>query len=89
MSVSNAFVKARVEADLKSQSEDVLRDVGLDMAGAIRMFLKQVVMQGGIPFAVKVPQPNARTVRAIEASFSGEGVETFDSVEALFADAQD
>ena len=38
--------------------------MGLTMSEAIRLFLKQTVIQGGLPFAVKVP--NAETKKALE-----------------------
>ena len=44
--------------------EAVLRSLGMDMSGAIKVFLRQVVMQGGLPFEVRL-QPNARTLRGI------------------------
>ena len=50
---SNVFV--RVEPDLKTQAEQILDELGLPMAGAINLFLKQVVMNKGLPFAVKLP----------------------------------
>ena len=83
----NATVKAKVPAELKAASESIFRQMGMDMTGAIRMFLSQVVMQHGLPFEVKVVQPNAVTMKAIEDSYTGHGVETVDSVDALFADA--
>ena len=82
----NAIVKARVEADLKAQSESVLKQIGLDMSAAIKVFLTQVVQQQGLPFEVRIIQPNTRTVKAIEDSYAGK-VETFDSVAAMLADA--
>ncbi|MCQ2741284.1 MAG: type II toxin-antitoxin system RelB/DinJ family antitoxin [Alphaproteobacteria bacterium] len=50
---SNVFV--RVEPDLKTQAEQILDDLGLPMAGAINLFLKQIVINKGLPFAVKLP----------------------------------
>lgn len=35
----NATVKARIDPALKAQSEIILKQMGLDMTGAIRMFL--------------------------------------------------
>lgn len=79
-------VKARIEADLKAQSESVLKQIGLDMSAAIKVFLTQVVQRQGLPFEVTIAQPNALTLKAIEDSYSGR-VETFDSVAAMLADA--
>ncbi|MCD7819697.1 MAG: type II toxin-antitoxin system RelB/DinJ family antitoxin [Lachnospiraceae bacterium] len=50
---SNVF--ARVEPDLKEQAEQVLNELGIPMSSAVSMFLKQVVLQRGIPFEMKLP----------------------------------
>ena len=50
---ANVFV--RVEPDVKEQAEEVLNELGIPMSNAVGMFLKQVVMQRGIPFDVKLP----------------------------------
>lgn len=50
---SNIF--ARVEPEIKEQAEQVLEQLGIPMSNAIGMFLRQVVMQRGIPFEMKLP----------------------------------
>lgn len=51
---SNIF--ARVEPEVKEQAEQVLEQLGIPMSNAIGLFLRQVVLQRGIPFDVKLPQ---------------------------------
>ena len=46
-------VFARVEPDIKEQAEQVLNELGIPMSNAIGLFLKQVVLQRGIPFEMK------------------------------------
>lgn len=50
-----ANVFARVEPSLKAQAEDVLNELGIPMSNAVGMFLKQIVLQRGIPFEMKLP----------------------------------
>jgi len=57
-------VRSRIESKLKEDAQAVLADCGLEMSGAIRLFLRQVVVQRGLPFDVKVP--NETTVAAME-----------------------
>ncbi|MCF6464917.1 type II toxin-antitoxin system antitoxin, RelB/DinJ family [Clostridium sp. Cult2] len=45
----------RLEPELKEQAELVLSQLGIPMSNAVNMFLKQVVMQRGIPFDIKLP----------------------------------
>lgn len=50
---SNVF--ARVEPEVKEQAESILNQLGIPMSNAVGMFLKQVVIQRGIPFDIKLP----------------------------------
>lgn len=50
---SNVF--ARVEPEIKKQAEQVLEQLGIPMSNAVSMFLRQVVLQRGIPFEMKLP----------------------------------
>jgi len=47
----------RIEPGLKEQAELILGQLGIPMSNAVNIFLKQVVMQRGIPFDVKLPNP--------------------------------
>ena len=58
-----AHINARVEKGLKTEAEKVLRHVGVRTSDAITMFLRQVVLQRGLPFDVRAP--NAETRKAI------------------------
>ena len=48
-------VFARVEPEIKEQAEQVLSQLGIPMSNAIGLFLRQVIMQRGIPFDIKLP----------------------------------
>lgn len=50
---ANVFV--RVEPEIKEQAEQVLDRLGIPMSNAVGMFLRQVVLQKGIPFDLKLP----------------------------------
>lgn len=51
---ANVFV--RVEPELKEQAESVLDQLGIPMSNAVGMFLRQIVLQKGIPFEMKLPR---------------------------------
>ena len=51
---SNVF--ARVEPEIKQEAEEILDQLGIPMSNAVGMFLRQVVMQRGIPFEMKLPK---------------------------------
>ena len=50
-----ATVFARVEPEIKEQAESVLDQLGIPMSNAVGMFLRQIVIQRGIPFEMKLP----------------------------------
>ena len=49
----------RVNPIIKQQAEDVLKQLGVPMATAVDMFLRQITLTGGIPFAVSLPKAPA------------------------------
>lgn len=63
-------VRSRVEPELKREAAAVLKAAGLDISTAIRLFLRGVVQQGGLP--MDMPRPNATTLAAIKAAKSGK-----------------
>ena len=51
-----ATLNLRVNPQLKSGAESVLSQLGIPMSTAIDMYLNQIVLTGGIPFAVSLPK---------------------------------
>ena len=49
------IVFARVEPEVKEQAEQVIDRLGIPMSNAVGMFLRQIVLQRGIPFEMKLP----------------------------------
>ena len=58
-----ANLYARIEPDVKEQAESILTDLGIPASNAINMFYKQIILQRGLPFEVKLP-----AVRPLDAS---------------------
>lgn len=50
---ANLYV--RIEPDLKEHAEQILSALGIPASNAINMFYKQIVLQNGLPFEVKLP----------------------------------
>ena len=68
---SNVFV--RVEPEIKEQAEHVLEQLGIPMSSAIGLFLRQVVLQRGIPFDVKLSQAKPLSIGDLsEEHFNAE-----------------
>ena len=57
------MIHARVEPKLKKSAERIFLRMGMTTTEAIRLFLKQVELHRGLPFAVSIP--NDETVAAM------------------------
>lgn len=51
----SAFVRARVDQDLKDEAARVLDHFGLTVSDIVRMTLKRVAQDGAVPFELKIP----------------------------------
>ena len=55
-----------IDQDLKSQTEYILNQIGLDISTAVTIFLRQVARQEKIPFELSAQRDlNAETIEAI------------------------
>ncbi len=55
MAGKSANLYVRMEPELKEQAESILAILGISSSSAINMFYKQIILQRGLPFDVKVP----------------------------------
>lgn len=53
----------RVNENVKANAEETLERLGISISEAVNMFLCQVDLTGGLPFAVKLPAPDRVLVR--------------------------
>ena len=86
--MATAPTQIRIDADVKKQATALFDQLGLDMSGAVNLFLHQCVMRGGIPFAVEVPQYKPAVLEAMNearAISRDPQVPGYDSMEALKA----
>lgn len=52
----SANLYARIEPEVKEQAETILNALGIPASNAITMFYKQIILQKGLPFEVKLPE---------------------------------
>ncbi len=83
----SAFIRARIEPNLKEHVEKILMQIGLNQTEAIKLFYKQIELCHGLPFRVEIP--NRQTLKAIRDSVRGENQKRFSSVDELFEDLGD
>jgi len=56
----------RIEPKLKAEVEEILRDLGMNIADAVTIFFKQIVLTDSIPLQIKRPRFNKETLEAIK-----------------------
>ncbi len=55
----------RMDSDIKKRCESLYSELGMNLTTAINIFLRQSLRVGGIPFEVKLEQPNRETIAAM------------------------
>lgn len=50
--LKSEVVHARVQSNVKVESEKVLSDIGITLSQAIDLFLRQVILKKGLPFKI-------------------------------------
>lgn len=73
-----------VEPKLKAEVEGILETLGLTSSQVVNLLYRQIRLQRGLPFDVRIP--NALTARTLKASRRGRGVRLFPSKEAFYGD---
>ena len=56
MATKTANVTARVQPEIKAQAEAVLDRIGIPVSVLIDTLYRQIIMTGGIPYALSVPR---------------------------------
>ena len=83
MNPSEAYVRARIDAQTKARATKALDAMGLSVSDAIRLLMVRIADESRLPFEVKVP--NA-TTQAAMAECDQRTTRRFSSVDALLAD---
>jgi DNA-damage-inducible protein J len=80
---ANAFVRARINEQIKEEAATVLATMGLTVSDALRILLTRIAHEKALPFEPLIP--NETTIAAMREARAGK-LKSFDSVEALMAD---
>lgn len=80
--MKTAVVRARIEPDLKEHAEHILQQLGLSPTEAVTLFYRQITLQKGLPFEVKIP--NEVTLQTFQDTDEGRNLIRVQSKEDLF-----
>lgn len=72
--VKEATLQVRMESDLKADAEELYRRLGTSFAEAVRIFARQSLTVGGMPFAIRLeqPKPGAPSMRGVAHKYAGK-----------------
>ena len=80
----------RIEPELKNKVETTLNDLGMNIAEAVTIFLKQVVLTESIPFIIKKPKFSDEMLEAMaeaeEIEKHPEKYKNFSTIEEFMED---
>ena len=84
--MSTVPTQIRIDRDVKEQASALFNQLGIDMSGAVNLFLHQCLLHGGLPFSVELPRFSQSTLDAMaEAKRISHDptVPSFDSMDEL------
>ena len=79
--MKSAVVNARMEVELKSEVEAIIKQLGMNTTQAITIFFEQIRLHRAIPFQIKLP--SRETIEAMEDSLAGKNMETLSMEEII------
>ncbi|MDR0948862.1 MAG: type II toxin-antitoxin system RelB/DinJ family antitoxin [Lachnospiraceae bacterium] len=79
-------IQLRTNDQTKAHSMAIFQQLGITMSDDFNMFLHQSILQGGLPFDLKLPQYNADTLAALidMENSKGKGIKGKPVNSALF-----
>ncbi|MEG0963305.1 MAG: type II toxin-antitoxin system RelB/DinJ family antitoxin [Lachnospiraceae bacterium] len=92
MAGNTTNISIRMDAELKSQADDLFAELGMNISTAFNIFVRQSLREGGIPFDVSLNQPNKETIAAMleaERIAKDPAVKGYTDLNQLFADLKE
>ena len=89
MAGNTTNISIRIDADLKAQADALFAELGMNLSTELRRVFRQSLREGGIPFEVRLEQPNKETVAAMleaERIAKDPSVKGYNDLDELFAD---
>ena len=83
-----ASLNIRVEPATKKKAEVLFSNFGITISDAVTLFLNQAIIDGGLPFQVRLSTPNETTRLAMREAESNETPGRFVSAAEMFDDLE-
>ena len=88
MAEHSSMLHVRIDTDTKTLATEALAAMGLSVSEAVRLFLRRVVIDQGLPLEMKVPNAETRAAMEESRAFLAARRARFTSAEALFDDLE-
>ena len=82
-------ISIRMDPELKKQAEALFNALGMNLSTAFNIFVRQSLREGGIPFEIKLENPNKETIAAMieaERIAKDPAVKGYSDLDELFKD---
>lgn len=92
MAGNTTNISIRMDAELKSQADELFAELGMNISTAFNIFVRQSLREGGLPFDVTLNQPNKDTIAAMleaERIAKDPSVKGYTDLNQLFADLKE
>ncbi|HEW4023037.1 TPA: type II toxin-antitoxin system RelB/DinJ family antitoxin [Streptococcus pneumoniae] len=84
--MSKMSISIRLDSEVKEQAQQVFSNLGMDMATAINIFLRQAIQYQGLPFDVRLDE-NRKLLQALTDLDQNRNMsQSFESVSDLMED---
>ncbi|MHB1664351.1 MAG: type II toxin-antitoxin system RelB/DinJ family antitoxin [bacterium] len=74
-----AMIRARTSEEIKAKAEEILKETGLNPSEAINIFYKQIILNQGLPFPVKIP--NKITLQTFKKTDAGKELNEYKTLD--------
>lgn len=79
-----AMIRARTSEETKTKAEEILKETGLNPSEAINIFYKQIILNKGLPFPVRIP--NEITQKTFKKTDSGKELKEYKTLNDFIGD---
>ena len=80
-------ISIRIDEGIKKQFDEFCEEIGMNMTTAINIFIKRVLREKRIPFALSISDYNKETQKAIEDAENEIGLsKVYNNIDELFED---
>lgn len=69
--LKEATLQVRMDAAVKAQAEELFRELGTSFAEAVRIFARQSIAEGAMPFVIRLPvDPGTVSLRGAASRYA-------------------